>query len=327
MGTLRLVLALLVLLSHADFRIAQLNPGVMAVVGFYLISGYVMAGLIHRHYAQPARAPWFYLDRVMRIAPQYLLYAGLTLAWALGTHTATTFLTRVPTATDLLNNLLVVPLNFYMVNGSDGFTLIPPAWSLGAELQFYLLVPFMCLWPRLGFALCAGSLAVQGLALHGVLHTDWFGYRLLPGILWVFGVGMLLFHWHREQPRAAALLAWAAPVAALAVYLYLRARGLHAAPYHQEVLLGWGLAIPLVHLLARRRPGRWDAWAGDVSYGVFLNHFLLIWILFPGPGHTPAQWVALMLASVVLSALTQRWVERPILQWRRRIRRSETQIA
>lgn len=322
MGTLRLVLALLVLLSHADFRIAQLNPGVMAVVGFYLISGYVMAGLIHRHYAEPARVPWFYLDRVMRLAPQYLLYAGLALAWYLWVRTPTPFLTRDPSATDLLNNLLVVPLNFYMVNGSDGFVLIPPAWSLGAELQFYLLVPFMCLWPRLGLVLGAGSLAVQGLALHGVLHTDWFGYRLLPGILWVFGIGMLLFHWHRAQPRKAAVLAWGAPLAALALYLYLRSSGLHAAPYHQEVLLGWGLAIPLVHLLARRRAGRWDAWAGDVSYGVFLNHFLLIWVLFPGPGRSLAQWLLLAVASVALSMLSQQWLERPVLQWRRRLRTS-----
>lgn len=320
MGTLRLVLALLVLLSHADWRIAQLNPGVLAVVGFYLISGYVMAGLLHRHYTAPARVPWFYLDRVMRLAPQYLLYAALTLAWYLWTHTPTAFLTRDPTATDLLNNLLVVPLNFYMVNGSDGFTLIPPAWSLGAELQFYLLAPLMVLWPRLGLVLGAGSLAVQGLALHGMLHTDWFGYRLLPGILWVFGVGMLLFHWHREHPRRAAVLAWGAPLVALALYLYLRSRGLHAAPYHQEVLIGWGVAIPLVHLLARRRAGRWDAWAGDVSYGVFLNHFLLIWLFFPGPGHTAWQWLALALASVALSALTQRTIERPVLAWRRRIR-------
>lgn len=321
MGILRLVLALLVVLSHADLRIAQLNPGVTAVVGFYLISGYVMAGLVHRHYSRPARVPWFYLDRVMRLAPQYLLYAGLTLAWFLWARETNTFLRHLPSAGDLLNNLLVVPLNFYMFNGSDSFTLIPPAWSLGAELQFYLLAPFMLLWPRVGFALAAASLGVHALAWLGRLNTDWFGYRLLPGILWVFGVGMVLFHWHRQHPRRAAWLAGSAPMLALCVYAWLRSRGLHAAPYHQEVLIGWGLGIPLVHLLATRRPGALDQWAGDVSYGVFLNHFLLIWLLFPGPGHTPAQWGALAACAIALSALSQRWIERPVLAWRRRFRR------
>jgi len=321
MGTLRLLLALAVLLSHADVRVHQLNPGVMAVIGFYLISGYVMAGLVERHYREPARIPMFYADRLLRLFPQYLLYAAAVLAWNLWTAAPTLFLTRSPTLADLVNNLTVIPLNYYMYNGADGYTLIPPAWSLGAELQFYLLAPLMLVWPRLGIALVVVSLAVHVAALHGRLNTDWYGYRLLPGVLWVFGVGMLLFHWHRQRPRWAALLAWGAPGAALAVYAYLRSRGLHAAPYHQEVLLGWGLGVPLVHVLAKRKAGRLDGAAGDMSYGVFLNHFLLIWLLFPAPGRTPAQLAALAASSVLLSFATQRLLEKPVLALRRQMRR------
>jgi len=323
-GTIRLILALAVLLSHADFRVAQLNPGVTAVVVFYLISGYVMAGLVHRHYASPARMPLFYADRLLRLYPQYLLYAGAALAWHLWTRTPTAFLTRTPTLADLLNNLTIVPMNLYMYNGSDGYALIPPSWSLGAELQFYLLAPAMLLWPRFGAVLAAGSLGVHALAWHGALNTDWFGYRLLPGILWVFGIGMLLFHWHRQHPRRAALLAWAAPCLALLVYAYLRARGLHAQPYHQEVLVGWAVGIPALHWAARRRAGALDELAGDLSYGVFLNHFLLIWLLFPAAGHTPLQWAVLAAASLSLSFVSQRLVERPVLAWRRRLRRPGT---
>jgi peptidoglycan/LPS O-acetylase OafA/YrhL len=321
MGYLRLALALAVLLSHADFRVYQLNPGVTAVIGFYLISGYVMAGLVHRHYGRASAAPLFYVDRVLRIFPQYLVYAGLTLAWFYATGARTLFLTHPPGWRDLLNNLTVVPLNFYMYNGADAFTLIPPSWSLGAELQFYLLVPLMLLRPAVGVALAAISLGVHALAWHGVLNTDWYGYRLLAGVLWVFGVGMLMFHWHRQHPRRAAALAWAAPVLALAVWGYLRWRGLHAQPYHQEVLIGWGVGIPLVHWLARRPASRLDHWAGDVSYGTFLNHFLLIWVLFPGPERSPLQWLALAVCSILLSWATQRLFEQPVLAWRRRLRR------
>lgn len=321
MGMMRLLLAIAVVLSHADLRVLQLNPGVTAVVGFYLISGYVMAGLVHRHYNEPARIPYFYLDRLLRLYPQYLVYAGAALAWHLWTQTPTLFLRHAPTWPDIANNLLIVPLNFYMFNGSDAYALVPPGWSLGAELQFYLLAPAMLLWPRVGLVLAAASLLVHGLALHGVIHTDWYGYRLLPGILWVFGVGMLLYHWHRSRPRLALWLAWGAPLAALALYGYLRLRGLHAQPYHQEVILGWAIAIPAVHWLATRRLGAWDDLAGDLSYGVFLNHFLLIWLLFPQPGHTPLQWLVLLLCSLVLSYMTQRLVEKPVLAWRRHLRK------
>jgi peptidoglycan/LPS O-acetylase OafA/YrhL len=320
MGMLRLVLALAVLFSHAGVRVGYLNPGVTAVIGFYLISGYVMAGLIHRHYADPARTHWFYLDRVLRLFPQYLAYAGATLAWFYAAAPRTDFLQHPPAWQDLVNNVVVIPLNFFMYNGSDAFTLIPPGWSLGAELQFYLLAPLMLLRPRIGAALAAASLAVQAAAWHGVLNTDWYGYRLLPGVLWVFGLGMLMFHGHRRRPRLAAALAWSAPVLALLAFVYLRWQGLLAAPYHQEVLIGWGLGVPLLHWAGRFRGGRVDHLAGDVSYGVFLNHFLLIWLFFPAPERTPLQLAALALGSVVLSWATQRWLEKPVLALRRRLR-------
>jgi peptidoglycan/LPS O-acetylase OafA/YrhL len=323
MGVMRLALALAVLVSHAGLRARGLNPGVSAVIGFYLISGYVMTGLMRRHYASAGRVAAFYADRLLRILPQYLLYAGVTLVWFVVTGTRTTFLTRSPDALDLLNNLTVVPLNFFMFNGADQFTLIPPAWSLGAELQFYLLMPLLVLRPRLGAVLVAGSLGVHAAALVGRLHADWFGYRLLAGVLWVFGAGMLLFVLQRARARWADALAIAAPVLALVIYLVLRARGLHAVPYNQEVLIGWGFGVPLLHWLSRRPSGRLDTLAGDLSYGVFLNHFLLIWCLQPLLGSFGGvDLLALIAASLLLSALTQRLVERPALAWRRRLRLS-----
>jgi peptidoglycan/LPS O-acetylase OafA/YrhL len=326
-GVLRLCLAVLVLLSHAGVRIEGLNPGVFAVIGFYLISGYVMAGLIHRHYDAPDRIPLFYTDRLLRLFPQYLAYAAVTLLWQLFTDSRTLYLTRNPTAIDLFNNLTVVPLDFYMYNGADGYTLIPPAWSLGAELQFYLLAPVMLLWPRWGVALCLVSASLHALALHGVLNTDWYGYRLLLGVLWVFGIGILMYHLLRVRPLLAHGLAWAAPPLALAMYLYLRSRGLHTAPYHQEVLLGWGLGVPLLLWVARARTGEFGRAAGDLSYGVFLNHFLLLWLLFPGGAHTPLQLAALVLCSCALSWVTQYWLERPVLAWRRNLRGASAPIA
>ncbi len=320
-GLLRLFLAYMVLLSHAGVRIATYNGGAAAVIVFYLISGYVMAGLLQRHYDRPARIPMFYADRALRLFPQYLAYMLAALVWYLWTATPTQFLTRSPSWLDIVNNATVIPLNFFMYNGSDAFTLIPPGWSLGAELQFYLLAPVMLLWPRIGVVLAIASVAVQAAALHGWLNTDWYGYRLLAGVLWVFALGMLMFHAHHRRPVLARWLAWAAPALAVLVYLYLRHRGLHLAPYHQEVLIGWGLGVPLLHWAGRFRGGRIDHLAGDVSYGVFLNHFLLLWLLFPAPERTPVQLAIVAVCSFALSWATQRWLEKPVLAWRRRLRK------
>lgn len=325
MGVFRLLLALAVLLSHAGLRVGWLNPGVTAVIGFYLLSGYVMAGLLERHYRQPGRFPLFWIDRLARIYPQYLLVAAVTLVWQVVSGRQTLFLNGTPGCQELFNNLLIMPLNYFMVNGSDAYVLIPPAWSLGAELQFYLLVPFLFLWPWLGLGLTLSSLGVHALAWAGVLHPDWFGYRLLPGVLWVFMAGGFVYLGQRAARGwirwTTGLMAALAPLGAWLVFRVLVHFDWHRAPFHQEVLWGWGLGIPILYGLSRLRRAGWDERIGDLAYGVFLNHFLLIWLLDLPEKPTPVQLMGLCVASVALSALTQRWVERPVLDWRHRLRR------
>ncbi len=336
LGSLRLLLALAVAASHVDYRIAGLNPGVSAVVGFYLISGYVMAGLLQRHYPTPAQAAGFYADRAVRLMPQYLFYALLTLLWYRLTPqlpdnaSLRYFLQAAASPVEYFNNLLVVPLNYYMWNGSDRFTLIPPAWSLGAEIQFYLLAPFLLgvaqrwcglLRPlfllTLGLAVCAVALA-----LAAKINSDWFGYRLLPGVLTYFFLGAILYHLQQVQRPVWHLLVPVLCLALVAAWLAHR-HGSLQHPYNQEVLLGLVLVLPLLCLLARRRRTRWDDLAGDISYGVFLNHFFIFWAIFPQG--VPLSRLPVFLALCIgLAWLSQRWIERPCLGWRQRWRRGKS---
>lgn len=320
LGTFRLVLALLVALSHAGVAIAGFNPGVVAVVCFYLISGYVMTGLLHDHYPDVQRMPRFYLDRALRIFPQYLVVAGLTLLWfsATGKHTA--FLEHAPDGSDLLSNLVVVPLNYFMFNGSDRFTLIPPAWSLGAEIQFYLLIPVLLLlrWRMAAFLI---GVAVFAAAAWGRLHTDTFGYRLLPGVLVFFLLGSALYDMHARKDRRSGYLVTAV-VILVAVFALLLARyGRLMSPYNPETLIGMAIGLPLLHWLGRLPQHALDNRLGDLSYGVFLNHFLIQWALVGQPAGS-AAFAVYLVASLLLSALTQRLVERPVLRWRRNLRAS-----
>lgn len=317
LGTYRLLLAILVALSHANVRIAGLNPGVIAVVCFYLISGYVMTGLLRSHFSTKSKIPAFYVDRVMRLFPQYLTIAAITLSWFYfsGEHTA--FLQRSPTLSDILANLSVVPLNYYMFNGSDQFTLLPPAWSLGAEIQFYLLMPFL-LWWRTRLPAFLIALAVFFAATWGILNTDFFGYRLLPGVLVFFLIGSALYDVSAKNTQAWHLPALVA-LGVGAVTLILLQGGHLLLPYNKETLFGLLVGVPLLGFLARL-PQHWlDNRLGDLSYGVFLNHFLLQWGVFGVPSGA-MQLSAYILLSVALSYLTQKMVEQPVLRWRKKIR-------
>ena len=327
MGILRFILAILVLLSHTGVSLLGLNPGVMAVIVFYAISGYVMAALIKRHYAAPSRAWSFYADRILRIYPQYAFYAAAAAVWFSTIGHSTLFLSDQPGVEDWLNNILIVPLNYFMFNGADHFTLVPPAWSLGAEVVFYILAPWLWLRWRWALFLGAASLCIQALAWHGVLNSDWWGYRLLPGVLWVFVLGMALQRYQTSYPQVTARVVLCLPLFSVAIATYLALQGYLAQPYHREVLFSLGLGLPIVYLLSVHPfKSQWwqnlDGHLGNASFGIFLNHFLLIWCLGLEQPQGLGHWARLLFFSIALSLLTQRWLEQPVQKYRKHWRQT-----
>ena len=321
LGCYRLVLASAVALSHAGFGVYGLNPGVVAVVGFYLASGYVMTGLIRVHYGRLRDAGRFYADRALRLFPHYLVVASLTFVLHhVGRIVSSPYLSEPATWDRVLENVLVVPLNFFMFNDADRYTLIPPAWSLGAEIQFYLVVPFLLLW-RLRPVAIAISAAIFLTAAFGAINSDWYGYRLLPGILFIFLIGSLLYDAHGSGNGRGGLRLTALVVAlTVIVAATLHLRGALTLPYNREILLGLAVGTAAVATLGQRHRARFDDLVGNLSYGVFLNHFLVLWTVFGGTVSGPLQAFAFVATSVALSAVTYYAVERPALAWRRRLR-------
>lgn len=333
LGTLRLLLAFLVAISHADVRWFGLNPGVSAVAGFYLISGYVMAGLLRRHYPTPSAVWRFYLDRAFRLLPAYYAVLAATVLWYLWHGPLVPYLSREPSLSGWLANLLVVPLNFSMWNGANRFAMIPPAWSLGAEIQFYLLFPWI-VFGRIRWLAIAASLAVFAAAFVGAIQTEWYGYRLLPGVLFMFLLGAWLHDRHDRPRQPAPPTALQArggrhtdlAVAAILLAIVLTAALGHQAdvlrlPYNREILFGLGLTLPALHLLARLPARRWDERAGDLSYGVFLSHFLAFW-LWPGAQQGAAALASRLVLALAIAWLLHRLVEGPVIAWRSRLLRA-----
>lgn len=318
MGFFRFFLASLVLVSHMGITVQGLNPGVIAVVVFYLLAGQVVFRLWQRqeHLAYRQRVLWFYRDRLWRIAPMYgyVLIVGFA-AWMMGAESY--FLSAAPAASDWLNNILVVPLNYYMFNHSDTFTLLPPAWSLAVELQFYLLVPVLLLrrW-SVALALLA-SLTVFVLAQTPVLDTDVFGYRLLAGVGFVFLCGCWLETAFSAKQVGPHHLAVAALWLGVGVYVALLfANPASRQPYNLEVALGFFSGLPAVALLSRWKPKgglhRAQRLAGALSYGVFLAHFPVIWLLELWLPALSQYVAAVLLGSTLIALGGHLAVERPL---------------
>lgn len=286
------------------------NPGVVAVISFYAISGYVMTLLIKKHFASIEDAPRYYLDRVARLAPQYLLWLAITaLVWHFG-FVQSTFLDHCR-IDHVAANIAVLPLNFFMFGDLAGCMFLPQAWSLGLEVTFYIVAPFLvCAVSKNARAfLFAASFAVFVAAYLGAIHTDTWGYRLLPGTLWIFMSGMALAD--RDMVPRQIIVA----TVAASIMLYVAAP---PEPFNKEVLLGFLIAITMIKLVAERPTSALDDKLGNLSYGIFLNHFVFI---FLNPATDP---VLIFLTTLPLSVLfaypSYQFVERPALIWRRRFR-------
>jgi len=330
LGSYRLCLAVCVALSHVGVQVIGLNPGVIAVVGFYLVSGYVMTGLLRSHYREPSRIGAFYVDRALRLLPHYLFVLFVTFVWFVATGQQTEYLRREPTILDAVRNVVIVPMNYYMFNRANEFALIPPSWSLGAEVQFYVVLPFLLLFTggTVRMLALALSLVLYLFAAFGVVNSEWFGYRLLPGVLFMFLAGSLLYDAHhstslrRRRVFVGGMLAFAGGVAIL-----LANAGTLGLPYNRETLLGLAIGVVALNALGRRARHPVDEALGNLSYGVFLNHFAVQWMLFRGVVTSPVAILVYIGTSVAMAAVLYRSVERPVLNLRRHLRRTMTSDA
>ena len=90
--------------------------GVGAVANFFIISGYVMAGIMRANYSHLGKPTlFFYLDRALRIFPQYLFYLLATQACLLcfDFRFMDWFYTGTPSSFLFLMNALIVPMNYF----------------------------------------------------------------------------------------------------------------------------------------------------------------------------------------------------------------------
>ncbi|WP_019895300.1 acyltransferase family protein [Hydrogenovibrio halophilus] len=331
LGHIRFFLALAVMLSHYPGAQLKFNIGVMAVIGFYTISGYLM----HKSYqrfqqrsATPLRA--FYIDRAFKLLPIYLILVLSSFAIVnLGQPVAGLQVLNQPWELDrLFFNLALLPVNYVF----DPFTLqsvlphpiIPPAWSLATEFHYYLLLPLLFLLPQPALiAIFSISFLLQLISVSGWTHwpADSLGYRYLPGVLLFFLFGHLLANTTQSTrptiTKNRLLFLW------LAIWL---AAWIGFGPvatwgqvaWQQEVWIA-ALLLPLLHpFLKKATNRRWqhtqppnrlktDRFLGNLAYPLFLSHFVCFYATGQFlPLTSPGAWWAGLVMALLLSTLLAR---------------------
>ncbi|MCA8339483.1 acyltransferase family protein [Burkholderia multivorans] len=308
MGTYRLLLAVAVLLYHSGVTIGGRAIGVEAVISFYIISGYVMTALIDRYYSNELLA--FYADRAMRLFPQFLLYLSITQSIIWIFNPASNFIGEL-TGSKAIVNLTMVGLNF----GAwfKNLTIVPQSWSLGLEWQFYLLFPFML---RARVVTFIASLLFFALTCATAwINTDVWCYRMLPGTAFIFLLGSFLYRGNEKS-------VWLVYAAIFAGFVITYITPSLQDGFRFEVLTGIVVGVPIVRILSAIRLGKFDALLGNLSYGVFLNHFALMWLFqtFGLDRNSRFYLPALLVASMGCAWLSYELIEKRVIAMRHQIR-------
>jgi peptidoglycan/LPS O-acetylase OafA/YrhL len=323
LSALRGVAALVVVQWHGQifFGGEILPAGYLAVDFFFLLSGWVLAHAYDRRLAGGLSARSFMGLRLIRLYPVYLLALAVAVAMAALDHRLS-----VPLA---LASLLFLP-DFWVPRFA---WLIPPVWSLAAELVANL--PFALFHRRLTGAVLAGVVILAFLGLvfttlvFGSLDAgNWGGswFAMFPRVFFSFFLGVLLYR-HRDQ-FAKYAPRWAIWPSIAALLALMALPGLGHDNTRDLLVVCVGLPALLLFAASAAPGPRTAAIAaalGAMSYPLYLLHVPLfdvvnILILRPLTGGTldnAPSWVAaaFLAGAIAISLAVDRCFDVPVRRW------------
>jgi peptidoglycan/LPS O-acetylase OafA/YrhL len=195
------------------------------------------------------------------------------------------------------------------------YLLVPQAWTLSIELTFYLMAPVLNrLRTRTLLMLVSASIVLRAfLWKHWGLTYDPWTDRFFPNEIAFFLIGMLQYRayigFFRRLPPV-----WCASIAYPFVF------GTMLAFQHLPKVAGvpafYGATIALIPVLfqASRRSSV-DRWVGELSYPIYVVHFLLMRLalgLIPALSQDQDFGLFLSIGSIAAAALMQMLIIRPI---------------
>ena len=315
-----------------------------AVPGFFVVSGYLIGGILYDTSDREGFFKVFYTRRILRVFPvYYLTLVAITLV-------------------DLYHR---VPLDYhfwahfvYLQNLLPGYATVPGApmnqtihfWSLAVEEQFYFFWPLVVwLFParrtllRITCALITVSYVIR-------LASPWLHlsheqiYLSTPTRVDTILLGVVLAIIRHDKIYARMV-----PIAkyvALGGFAIAAARALWAGDpwsFSYSTIL---FLFPIVNItcaalviavmeknswLCRICSQRWVCWLGKLSYSLYVFHFAYIMlfqktllpVLIPHLGHTISVFVSGSLAfclTLTLSMVSYRFIEGPIANFKKRFK-------
>ena len=322
---LRALAAILVLLFHAEL----VGGGYIGVDIFYVISGYLITGLIVREIEESGSLNFraFYLRRIKRLLPTsftILMVTALT-AWYFYPGTMRDELGRhIFAAAVYVSNFLFA---FWQMDYQN-LNAIPPVvvhfWSLAVEEQFYIFWPVIVLAAfKFGgrknlFKVIGAITALSFLfSLYLTEASPIWAFYSLPTRAWELGIGALLLAIPKKYKLSVAY-----PWIALLLITYASFFYTDKTPFPGTAaiapVIGTAAAIASIsswpRILNFFSNLRVTQWLGEISYPLYLWHWplLVIPMVYLGRGLNMYERALAIIGTLLLADLTHRYIEQPL---------------
>lgn len=329
----------------------------IAVDGFFVLSGFLIAGILLDRVGRPKYFSMFYFRRTLRIFPVY--YLALLLGWALLRFTGGGYGYRYLIehwGSPMWFAFYVGNIRTAMVGAWPPSVVYDPLWSLQIEEQFYLLFPLAVAFLRrdhlrnLLVGACVLSPLLRLICYFVRPENVFLQYTLLPCHCEGLAMGALVAlrirssRWEISKPKIGALtillLGISAICSALSTWktlepspltLFARLPGYTLASAGFTCLLIWLIAI---------RGSSYTAWLriaplrylGKISYGLYVLHPIALVLMIDAARkgwwrfHSPLLFFAACVClSITVAAASWHCMELPILQLRNRFGKRRAQ--
>jgi peptidoglycan/LPS O-acetylase OafA/YrhL len=299
------------------------NYGVWGVDLFFVLSGFLITGILHDAKASPRYYRDFYVRRVLRIFPLY--FGTLLLLFVVWPLLPVDYPTGLAEARRHQVWLWSYGGNLYLARaGTWALPYVSHFWSLAVEEHFYLLWPVIV---RSSERTKLMTICLAGMAFATLLRTvtTWAGGSdvtstvLTPCRIDAFCVGGLVALSVRGPGLAATARIggrWVVPIAAIILLLsawhaatggvhsaiVLSLRGLAVACFF-GALIAKSLTVPRVSLLGAMLHSSFARMLGKYSYGLYVFHGIIAYELHERRGSLAlGAWMGSHLLAMLVQA-------------------------
>lgn len=356
MGFLRFLLAISVVVAHSCALFGfDMLPGTLAVEAFFIISGFYMAMVLTEKYFKIDKYyKLFISNRFLRIYPLYwvvFIFFGIYFiadGYKTGNlHALQLYVTYWHKLNPwtfvylIITNIVIIGQEyalFFKVNDNGAvlftshfadaktalyrFLFDAPLWSVSLEFVFYIISPYLVKLKNNVLLIIAVLLfAARYISKINGVPFDPFVNRLLPYQILFFVLGILSYNLYQRLktiniPKYAGgiLLAYIS----IFTIIYTRLPGTDSKAF--IYLLSFAILIPFVFEISKHSKA--DQLIGELSYPIYISHFLLLSISERLMVHYHINGEYLSLIAIVLiivfSAILVRLVSKRIERYRAR---------